>query len=347
MSENSPKVEHDSPSEQDTQNNLIGHFKFQTKALDQFEDVLKNTVTEHKLTPSARGEQFKGEFGFDGWNDLSTFHMRFGCGIDADLAPEDTDDRIGFALNARGSSLLLLKGKEYDNHPSSGVVFTSGPPRTLRFSEDTEGHGLVMNRHRIAEYCAKLLGYEIDGHVEFETQFRLDVPSGHSWLRLVKYTQTELADPMSLARRLPAARQQLEQMVLTGFLLSHTHNYSQQLLQPQSPAAPYYVKRAEAYIEAHFAETLSLAEIAAQSGVSARALQNGFQNFRHMTPMAFLRRVRLQQAHRNLLAADPSLATVTDIAIDCGFSHMGEFASLYKRTYGVTPRETLLKKMRT
>ena len=272
--------------------------------------------------------------------------MRFGCRIDADLAPEEADDRIGFALNVRGSSEPLLKGKVYDNHPTSGVVFTSGPPRTLRFSEDTEGHGLVMNRHRIREYCAKLLGYEIDRHVEFETQFRLDAPSGQSWMRLVQYTATELSDPMSLARRLPAARQQLEQMVLTGFLLSHTHNYSEQLLKPQSPAAPFYVKRAEAYIEAHFNEPLSLAEIAVHAGVSARSLQNGFQNFRHMSPMAFLRLVRLQHAHRNLLAADPSLTTVTDIAIGCGFSHMGEFAALYKRTYGVSPRETLQRKMR-
>lgn len=133
---------------------------------------------------------------------------------------------------------------------------------------------------------------------------------------------------------------------MTGFLLTHNHNHSDALLRPQSPAAPYYVKRAEAYIEAHFAEPLSLADIAAQAGVSARSLQNGFQNFRHMTPMAFLRRVRLEHAHRALLMADPAFSSVTDIAIDCGFSHMGEFSALYKRAFGVTPRDTLLKKMR-
>jgi AraC-like DNA-binding protein len=342
----SPGGEEHPSSTSDTQTNLVSHFKFSTSAIDQFGDVLKNTVAEHRLTPFSRKERFNGELGFDGWNGLSTFHMRFGCTIDADLAPEEADNRIGFALSARGSSQVLLYGRQYDLHSSSAVVFTFGPPRTLRFNEDTEGHGLGMNRHRIGEYCAKLLGYEIDGHVEFETQFRLDNPSGHSWLHLVNYASTELSDPMSLVRCLPAARHQLEQMVLRGFLLSHSHNYSPQLLQPQSPAAPYYVKRAEAYIDAHFAETLSLAEIAAKSGVSARVLQNGFQNFRHMTPMAFLRKVRLQNVYRNLLAADPSLATVTDIAIGSGFSHMGEFSTLYKRTFGVTPRDTLLKKMR-
>jgi transcriptional regulator GlxA family with amidase domain len=203
-----------------------------------------------------------------------------------------------------------------------------------------------MNRPRIADYCAKLLGREIDRPIEFETEFHLDNLTGQSWVRLVQYMTGEVTNPHSLVRQFPAARQQLEQMVLTGFLLAHRHTYSLALLQPQAAAAPHYVKRAEAYIEARFTEPLSLADIAAHAGVSARSLQNGFQNFRHMTPMAFLRKVRLQHVHQVLLKADPVFESVTDIAIGCGFSHMGEFAALYKRTYGVSPRETLQKKMR-
>ncbi|MFC4174769.1 AraC family transcriptional regulator [Microvirga sp. GCM10011540] len=323
------------------ESSLIAEYNFRTARLDEFEHVLKNTVTEHRLSPYSRGVTVDGEFGFNGWSDLSVFHVRFGCKLEAELAPEDSDDRIGFAMNTEGSGQLLLRGREYQNVGQMGVVFTSGPPRILRFSEDCHGSGVMMSRHRIAEYCSKLLGHEIDGQVEFETQFRLDDAAGQSWLRLVQYTTGELRDPMSLARRLPAARQQLEQMVVTGFLLAHSHNYSDELLRPQSPAVPYYVRRAEAYIEAHFSEPLSLAEIAAQAGVSARSLQNGFQNFRHTTPMAFLRQMRLQHAHRALLKADPAFATVTDIAVSCGFGHLGEFATLYKRTFGETPRQTL------
>ncbi|NNC00717.1 helix-turn-helix transcriptional regulator, partial [Corallococcus exiguus] len=84
-----------------------------------------------------------------------------------------------------------------------------------------------------------------------------------------------------------------------------------------------------------------LADIAAHAAVSARSLQNGFQNFRSMTPMAFLRAVRLQRAHAMLLAADPASATVTGIAMSVGFNHMGEFASLYKRSFGASPSHTL------
>jgi transcriptional regulator GlxA family with amidase domain len=62
-----------------------------------------------------------------------------------------------------------------------------------------------------------------------------------------------------------------------------------------------------------------------------------------MTPMAFLRLVRLRRAQEALLRADPASMTVTEIAISCGFGHMGEFASLHRRTFGETPKQALGK----
>lgn len=321
--------------------NLVADYSFRTSSLDEFENILRTTITDHKLSPAKRGTSFDGDFGFNGWSDLCVFHMSFGRELAADLVPEDPNDRMGFAWAMRGKNELILKSRRYPAFGSHGVTFNSGPPRTILFTEDADVRGVMMSRRRIGDYCSKLLGYAIDGFVEFETQFHLESDGGQSWLRLVEYAAAELGNPLSLVRRIPAARQQLEQMVMTGFLLAHTHNHSDALLRPQSPAAPYYVRRAEAYIEAHFRDPLSLADIAAHAGVSARSLQNGFQSFRHMTPMAYLRRVRVEHAHHTLLASDPALATVTDIAIGCGFSHMGEFASLYRRSYGEAPRQTL------
>jgi AraC-like DNA-binding protein len=198
-----------------------------------------------------------------------------------------------------------------------------------------------MSRPSLAAHCAKILGRQFEGEVVFETAFRADTPNGQGWLRLFQYASSELARSDSLARSLPQARLQLEQMMMTGLLFGHSHNFSQALLQPQPAAAPYYVKRAEAYIDANFAEPIALADLALVAGVSARSLQNGFRNFRGMTPMAFLRVVRLQNAHALLLAADPAVSTTTEIALRAGFAHMGEFAALYRKIYGVMPSQTL------
>jgi AraC-like DNA-binding protein len=250
---------------------------------------------------------------------------------------------MAFVMPLKGRGQFVRDRSELDMSAERGVVFPAGPLKTLNQSDDCEISVLLMSRHKAAEHCAKLLGHDLDKDLQFDGAFDLSGANGQSWMRLFQYAKAELASPHSLFRTMAAARQQLEQTVLTGFLLSQTHTYSEALLRPQSAAAPFYVRRAEAYIGAHFAEPLSLAEIAAQCGVSARSLQNGFQNFRNITPMAFLRSVRLQRVHRVLLTADRGTARVTEIALACGFNHLGEFASAYRRTFGEAPRETLAR----
>ncbi len=213
----------------------------------------------------------------------------------------------------------------------------------MHYQDNCETVSILLNRRKLAEQCAKLLGHEIEGLMEFDRQMSFESAGGQSLRRLGLYVAGELSDPFSMTRQVPAVAQQLEQMVSTAFLLGHSHTYSDALLRPQSAAVPFYVKRAEAFIEAHFSEPLSLADIAAHAGVSARSLQNGFQNFRNTTPMGFLRSLRLKRAYETLLLSDPGTVTVTEIALRCGFGHLGEFATVYRHTFGEAPRQTLAR----
>ncbi|MEV6995503.1 helix-turn-helix transcriptional regulator [Streptomyces sp. NPDC093228] len=76
---------------------------------------------------------------------------------------------------------------------------------------------------------------------------------------------------------------------------------------------------------------ITVAQIAAAAHVTPRALQYAFRRHLDTTPLAHLRGVRLAEAHRDLVAADPAEAsTVTGIAARWGFYHPGRFASLYR-----------------
>jgi AraC-like DNA-binding protein len=106
--------------------------------------------------------------------------------------------------------------------------------------------------------------------------------------------------------------------------------------------APAVVRRATAYIDAHADQPVLMAEIAASAGVSARALQYAFRRHYGITPMGYLRRVRLERAHRELQAADPTQGvTVTRIARRWGWVSPTQFAAAYRRQYGVPPSHTL------
>jgi AraC-like DNA-binding protein len=236
-----------------------------------------------------------------------------------------------------------MEGREYAFTAEQAVILPSGPELLMHYQDSCETLSILLSRGRLTEQCAKLLGHEIERPLEFNIQTSLEGAAGQSWRRLGSYVAGELSDPFSMTRQVPTVAQQLEQMVSTAFLLGHSHTYSDALLRPQSAAVPFYVKRAEAFIEAHFAEPLSLADIAAHAGVSARSLQNGFQNFRNTTPMGFLRSLRLKRAYETLLLSDPGTVTVTEIALRCGFGHLGEFATAYRHTFGEAPRQTLAR----
>jgi AraC-like DNA-binding protein len=275
-------------------------------------------------------------------NDVGVFTMKFGRTLEADVLNEQLDSRLAFVMATSGAGQLTVDGVAVPVSTHSGAFVTSTQQKLFQYPQGSEIVALMLDQRKITAYCAKLLGRELEHDIAFQTISSLQSGQGQSWQNMMQHARYELSHDRSLVRTFPAVRHSFEQMLITGLLFSQTHSLSPALLQPQSAAAPFYVKRAEDFIVERFAEPLSLADIAAHAQVSARSLQSGFQNFRGMTPMAFLRSVRLQHAHLALLRADPAIFIVTQIALSCGFSHLGEFAAMYRRAFGETPRQTML-----
>ncbi|MGX1309426.1 AraC-like DNA-binding protein [Amorphus suaedae] len=106
-------------------------------------------------------------------------------------------------------------------------------------------------------------------------------------------------------------------------------------------ARPQALSRAEEFIKVHAREPLRLDDIAEAAGVRPRTLHKAFQHHLGLTPIAYVRQVRLDLARRDLMEAARSGRTVTDVATDCGFDHLSKFAGSYKARYGESPSETV------
>ncbi|MCV7421275.1 helix-turn-helix transcriptional regulator [Mycobacterium yunnanensis] len=104
---------------------------------------------------------------------------------------------------------------------------------------------------------------------------------------------------------------------------------------------PALLRRAMAFIEEHAAHDVGIGDVASAVYVTPRALQYMFRRHLDSTPMAYLRRVRLEHVHRELVDGDRSTITVTAAAARWGFAHTGRFAVLYRETYGQSPHVTL------
>ena len=166
------------------------------------------------------------------------------------------------------------------------------------------------------------------------------------------YARTWIQLLMMLSRRAnasgnllthPLVAGPLAESVINGFLLASRHRYSAVLDAPVEPARPVAVRTAIDLIENDPARAWTVSSLARECGVSPRTLQNGFRKHVGRTPTAHLRTVRLQHAHEDLRTADPFTDSVTAVARQWGFAHLGRFAAAHLAAYGQTPLATLRK----
>lgn len=99
---------------------------------------------------------------------------------------------------------------------------------------------------------------------------------------------------------------------------------------------------AMAPVSAGVQRTFALDQIAAAAGVTSQALRYAFRRSLDVTPIGYLRRVRLERAHAELQRADPaSGVTVAGVARRWGWSSPSRFTKAYWRRFGVLPGHTL------
>lgn len=86
---------------------------------------------------------------------------------------------------------------------------------------------------------------------------------------------------------------------------------------------------------------MALTDLCRIAGLRARALQYAFQETFGVTPMGYLKIVRLTEARRLLRTGDPRTTTVSNVGARVGFWHVAQFAQDYRTLFGERPNETL------
>ena len=96
------------------------------------------------------------------------------------------------------------------------------------------------------------------------------------------------------------------------------------------------LKRMILFIQEHFADRLTLDDIAAAADISARECTRCFQRSIGCSPMNYLNDYRLETAAEMLLSSADS---VTEISENCGFSSASYFGKVFREAMGMTPKE--------
>jgi AraC family ethanolamine operon transcriptional activator len=101
------------------------------------------------------------------------------------------------------------------------------------------------------------------------------------------------------------------------------------------------VAKARNLVLAQHDQAITVPQLCEQLFVSRRTLQYCFENVLGMSPMQYLRLIRLNGARRRLRESSSKTVTVQDVAADWGFWHLSQFSSDYRKLFGHSPSQSI------
>jgi AraC-like DNA-binding protein len=225
-------------------------------------------------------------------------------------------------------------------NPGSAQVFMPGERADLEWSADIQQLCVMVEKSALERQLATLLGVELPRPLSFTTTMDLRTPGGETWMRVLRLVDHELRRDDGLLRH-GIMRRTLERLLIESLLIGHQHNYSLQLERAPATSGAGVIRTAMELLDAHPERPWTAGALAAEVGVSVRALHAGFRSTTDLGPMTYLRHVRLARVHEDLVHADPATTTVSSLARNWGFAHLGRFSAAYAQRYGQPPSATL------
>lgn len=240
-------------------------------------------------------------------------------------------------MMGEGSQDLLSHGVPI----STDVVFGFDPKREVNLVLPAHSQVCVVQIHRQAfDLCAEALGRS-DLNRTFLKANYANIPHQAQEVRnyLSSLRHLALSQPQSLVQG------KAHHLILEDFLPLLIDALPRSQGQPTAWASlrrADLVKQAQLYMETHLDCPLTLASLCQALHTSQRPLHYGFQEVLGVSPMAYLKVLRLTVARRQLRQAGPGETTVADVASGLGFWSSGHFSRDYKTLFGELPSATLV-----
>ena len=310
---------------------------FESGSVDEAETILSKSLTSCCIRSGAAKGGFHLQMNGVEFGRASLIFNRYGA--DTEVESELPGDPVFFNIGSGAVSKFRLGSRRIQTDPDCSTLLAESNRMVV---ERPENSGMVVLRVWAADLESQLetlLDRNHRGRLVFDREADFNRGAGASLQRLIGFLLSELEQHPEMANN-PIFRRSWEEMFLNS-LLSLPHN-RQRLLAEERPyeVSPGVVVRAEEYMREHLAEPITIADLLHLCECSRSALFYAFRNARGYTPMEFLVEQRLQLARRRLQQGGEA-STVSCIATDCGFVHLGRFASVYRRRFGEAPSETL------
>ena len=218
---------------------------------------------------------------------------------------------------------------------AAGIAFQPRAPLKVKLSAGSWQYHLKLPKTLLDAHAAKLVGLPPSEDIEFDLTFDVTSAQGEALTATIEFLYGECCRPGGLAT-IPKACHEIESALMTQLLTTVPSQLTKALQREPTHLRRAKIREVIEYVDTHPENEITTADLAVMVDLSPRALQAGFRDLVGMSPTAYLRGVRLDRAHLELISG----ASVTEVATRWGFYHLSRFADQYRSRFGALPSET-------
>ena len=235
----------------------------------------------------------------------------------------------------RGNCLWRGPRREHHLVPGELLLINPDDPVDLTYSEDCEKFILKLPIEVLESVCDEQRWKRPASGVRFlRNHYQLDELEGFLGLLGMVCQESEASDPLL------RVQEHYTQIVGSKLLTLMQTNISRENLA----AGGASLERILDYIERNLKQELSAGHLALQACMSERSLYVLFERGLGVTPLHYIRQRKLARIHTCLSDPHCTVRSLTELALDYRFVHLGRFSASYRQQYGELPSSTLKRR---
>lgn len=256
-----------------------------------------------------------------------------------------------FVVSSRSLNLACQVSAKIERARAALVVIESRPD-TRWFGQEITSEDVALCRDELdlrTTGASAALAVAVDEH-QLQKRFSnsLDAADLFDGLQRIRLSRnpgaaTRIRNAIRSICSSPAAPRESVANMLIPVLAETLRTFDHYSVPPSEPSRRRFaaVRACEYYIQENLDKRVTMLDLSLHCGMRSRSLMNAFEAITGLTPIDYLKRLRLTQVRRALLRADRSSTRVVNVAMDWGFWHMGHFSRDYRAMFGESPSQTL------
>ena len=306
---------------------------FDSHDLEETRALVGRVMKPHGLGIVGPGQTLDSRMHHLALGEVSLSRLSYGAAVD--IEPGPLGDFFLVQMPLKGQAHVSCGEQVVDSGPALASVLNATQGTRMRWQAGCDQLMVRVSRTLLERTLSVQLGRPLQQALCFDLGFRWR-DSG-LWMNLLTY-MTECAQQLRELHQHRLVVAQIEQLVAATLLSVQGHNHADAAPARSGPVLPRHVRKVQEYLNAHAHEPVRAEDLARVAGVSLRSLYAGFKAFSGVSPMQYLKDLRLERARADLLAGKGSVGSV---ALLWGFGHLGRFSADYRARFGESPSESL------